>query len=57
MPVSAEGLVEHQKLNQTALSFGWGFGVQIDLLEKSISANAEKSLIPSLLSTSFMDSP
>ena len=36
MPVSAEGRVEHQKLNQTAalLSFGWVFGVQLDLLEK-----------------------
>ena len=36
MPVSAEGRVEHQKLNQTAalLSFGWVFGVQLDSLEK-----------------------
>ena len=34
--VSAEGRVEYQKLNQTAalLSFGWVFGVQLDLLEK-----------------------
>ena len=32
VPVSAEGRVEHQKLNQTAalLSFGWVFGVQLD---------------------------
>ena len=32
MPVSAEGRVEHQKLNQTAalLSFGWVFGLQLD---------------------------
>ena len=34
--VSAEGRVEHQKLNQTTalLLFGWVFGVQLDLLEK-----------------------
>ena len=38
MPVSAESRVEHQKLN---LEF---FDVQIDLLEKSILANAVKSL-------------
>ena len=32
MPVSAEGRVEHQKLNQVAalLSPGWVFGVQLD---------------------------
>ena len=38
MPVSAEGRVEHQKLNQTAalLSFGWDFGFQLDLLEKNL---------------------
>ena len=37
MPVSAEGRVEHQKLNQTAalLSFGRVFSVQLDLLGKS----------------------
>ena len=31
VPVCAKG-VEHKKLNQTAalLSFGWGFGVQLD---------------------------
>ena len=36
MPVSAEGRVEHQKLNQTAalLPFGLVFGVQLDSLEK-----------------------
>ena len=36
MPVSAEGRVEHQKINQTAalLSFAWFFGWQLDLLEK-----------------------
>ena len=41
MPVSAEGRVEHQKLNQTAalLSFGWVFGVQLDLLEKKTGVN------------------
>ena len=38
MPLSADGRVEHQKLT---LSF---FGVQIDLLEKSILANVVKSL-------------
>ena len=44
MPVSAEGRIEHQKLNQTAdvLSFGWVFGVQLDSLEKSVSPNTEK---------------
>ena len=38
MPVSAEGRVEHQKLNQTAalLSFGWVFGVQLVSLEKIV---------------------
>ena len=38
MPVSAEGRVEHQKLNQTAalLSFGWVFGLQLDSLEKHL---------------------
>ena len=51
MPVSAEGRVEHQKLNQTAMSYGLVFGVQIDLSEKSISADKEKSLIHSLFST------
>ena len=36
--MSAEGRVEHQKLNQTAavLSFGLVFGVQLDLLEKNL---------------------
>ena len=36
--MSAEGRVKNQKLNQTAalLSFGWGFGFQIDLLEKNL---------------------
>ena len=57
----AEGPVEHQKRNQTAalLSFGQVFGIQHDLLEKSISANAEKSvdLTPSFLTRWFMDSP
>ena len=35
---------EHQKLNQITaeLSFGWVFGVQLDSLEKSVLANAEK---------------
>ena len=38
MPVSAEGRVENQKLNQTAalLSFGWVFGFQFDSLEKNV---------------------
>ena len=38
MPVSAEGRVEKQKLNQTAalLSFGWVFGFQLDSLEKNV---------------------
>ena len=48
MPVSAEGRVEHQKLNQTAalLSFGWVFGVQLDYscrLER-VSSDAENRL-------------
>ena len=55
MPVSAEGRVEHQKLNQTAalLSFGWVFGVQLDSLEKSASPNGEKHVdfIPTFLAT------
>ena len=44
MPVSVEGRVEHQKLNQTTalLLFGWVFGVQLDSVEKSILANDEK---------------
>ena len=44
--MSAEGRVEHQKLNQTAalLLFGWVFGIQLNTLEKSVLANAEKSL-------------
>ena len=37
MPVSAEGWIEHQKLNQTT-----AFGVQLDLLEKSVLANTQK---------------
>ena len=39
MPVSAEGPVEHQKLNYTAalLSFDWVFGVQLDSLEKTLT--------------------
>ena len=38
MPVSAEGRVENQKLNQTAalLSFGRVFGFQLDSLEKHV---------------------
>ena len=38
MPVSAEGRVEHQNLNQTAalLSFGWVFGFQLDSPEKNV---------------------
>ena len=40
--VFAKGRIEHQKFNQTAaLLSGWFFGVQLDSLEKSISANAE----------------
>ena len=37
--MSAEGRVEHQKLNQTTalLLFGWVFGVQLGSLEKSDS--------------------
>ena len=54
MTVPAEGQVENQKLNQTAtlLSFGWVFGVQLDLLEKSDAANVEKHVdfIPTFLS-------
>ena len=44
MPVSAEGQVENQKLNQTTalLLYGWVFGVQLDSLEKSVLANAQK---------------
>ena len=44
MPVSAEGRVEHQTLNQTAarLSFDWVCGFQLDSLEKSVLANLEK---------------
>ena len=36
VPVSAEGRVEHQTLNQVAalLSFGFVFGVQLGSLEK-----------------------
>ena len=39
VPTSAEGRVEHQKLNQTTalLLFGWIFGVQLDSLESVIS--------------------
>ena len=37
LTVSAEGRVEHQKLNQKA-SFGWVSDVQLDLLEKNGSA-------------------
>ena len=39
MPVSAEGRVENQKLIQTTalLLFGWVFGFQLDLLEKTWS--------------------
>ena len=38
MTVSAEGRVENQKLNQTAvlLSFGGFFGFQVDSLEKHL---------------------
>ena len=45
--MSAEGRVEHQKLNQTAalLSFGRVFGVQLDSLDiKSDPSNAENRL-------------
>ena len=46
MPVSAEGRVEHQKLNQMAalLSPGRVFGVRLDYAcrLKSVSATAEK---------------
>ena len=60
--MSAEGQVERQKLNQTVatnLSFVWVFGVQLDLLEKSIPANAEKSvdILPSFLAMLLLDSP
>ena len=55
MPVSAEGQVENQKLNQTTalLLYGWVFGVQLDSLEKSVLANAEKlvDFIPTFLAT------
>ena len=42
--VSAEGRVEHQKLNQTTalLLFGWVFGVQLDLLENKCPIWREK---------------
>ena len=53
MSVSAEGRVEHQKLNKTTalLLFGWVFGVQLDSLEKSVLANDEKRVdfIPTFL--------
>ena len=50
MTVSAEGRVEHQKLNQTTA--GWVFGVKLDSLEKSVLANAEKrDFIPTFLAT------
>ena len=46
MPVSAEGRVEHQKLNQVAalVSPGWVFGVQLDYScrLKSVPPDAEK---------------
>ena len=55
MPVSAEGRVEHQKLNKTTalLLFGWVFGVQLDSLEKSVLANDEKrgDFIPTYVAT------
>ena len=37
--MSAEGRVEHQKLNETTalLLFGWVFGVQLDSLEKNLA--------------------
>ena len=43
MPVSAEGRVESQKLNQTAalLLFGWMFGVQLNSPITRVSAQAE----------------
>ena len=46
MPVSAEGRVKHQKLNQTValLSFGWVFGVQLDSLEKNLVTIAELNI-------------
>ena len=57
----AEGRVEYQKLNETVallsttalLSFGRLFGVQLNSLEKSVSANAEKRVdfIPIVLAT------
>ena len=51
--MSADGRVEHQKLNHTAALqlFGEVFGVQLDSLEKSDSANAEKRVdfIPTFL--------
>ena len=42
--VSAEGRVEHQKLNQTTalLLFGWVFGVQLNLLENKCPIWREK---------------
>ena len=53
--VSAEGRVEHQKLNQTTalLLFCWVFGVQLDSLEKSVLANNEKrvDIIPTFVAT------
>ena len=51
----AEGRIKPQKFNQTAarLSFGRVFGVQLDLLEKSVSVNAEYrvDLITTLFTT------
>ena len=45
MPVSVEGQVEHQKLNETE---AWCrlvvFGVKHDSLEKSVSTKAEKKV-------------
>ena len=61
MPVSAEGRVEHQKLNQTAallLSFGWVFGVQLDLLKKNDSYTRFSALggVPPTRGTGFLPS-
>ena len=54
--VSAEGRVEHQKLNQVAalLLPGWGFGVQLDYScrKNSDPANAENCVVVFWLSAS-----
>ena len=53
--MSAEGRVEHQKLNDMAalLSVFWVFGFQLDSLEKRVCVNTEERVdfIPTFLTT------